>query len=73
MKCHVCEGEFVATTSDLPFKLDARRIVIFKELPVLQCSQCGEYLLEDRVMSRVEEMLKGVDESAELEILRYAA
>ena len=60
-------------TSDMPFKLDDNRIVIFKDLPVLQCDQCGEYLLDDPVMARVEELLRNVDTSAELEIVRYAA
>ena len=73
MKCHVCGGEMTATTSDLPFKLAPNRLVIFKNLPVFQCGQCGEYLLEDAVMVRVEERLQGVDASAELEIVRYAA
>lgn len=73
MKCHICGGQTQATTSDMPFKLDANRIVIFKSLPVLQCNQCGDYLFEDSVMARVEEVLGGVDASAELEIVRYAA
>lgn len=73
MKCHMCGGEIKAATSDMPFKLEANRIVIFKNLPVLQCDQCGEYLLEDAVMKRVEEMLDRIDASAELEIVRYAA
>lgn len=73
MKCHICSGQTQATTSDMPFKLDTNRIVIFKNLPVLQCNQCGEYLIEDSVMARVEEILDGVDASAELEIVRYAA
>ena len=73
MKCHICGGEIKAATSDMPFKLEANRIVIFKNLPVLQCDQCGEYLIEDTVMARVEEMLDRIDASAELEIVRYAA
>ncbi|MEK6748848.1 MAG: YgiT-type zinc finger protein [Pseudomonadota bacterium] len=73
MKCHTCGGQTQAIISDMPFKLDTHRIVIFKNLPVLQCSQCGEHLIEDAVMVRVEEMLNGVDASAELEIVRYAA
>jgi len=47
--------------------------VILKDLPVLQCESCGEYLLEDPVMEVVERMLDKVDADAELEILRYAA
>ena len=62
-----------ATTSDLPFKLAPNRIIIVQDLPVFQYGQCGEYLLEDAVMARVEEKLQGVDASAELETVRYAA
>jgi len=63
----------VAVRSDLPFKLDHNRMVIVKQLPAMQCKQCGEYSLEDEVMARVEQMLQGADESAELEIIQYAA
>ncbi|MEX2431668.1 MAG: YgiT-type zinc finger protein [Dehalococcoidia bacterium] len=73
MKCHICAGHLQSVMSDLPFKLGPSRIVILKDLPVLQCGQCGEYLIEDRVMVRVEEMLRTVDVSAELEVMRYAA
>ena len=54
----------------LYFNLDCRQP---KELPVLQCERCSEYLLEDRVMERVETMIGKVDKGAELEIVRYAA
>jgi YgiT-type zinc finger domain-containing protein len=73
MKCHVCGGEMHAIVTDLPFKLSQKTIVILKELPVLQCERCSEYLLEDRVMERVETMIGKVDKGAELEIVRYAA
>jgi hypothetical protein len=48
-------------------------IVILKGLPVLQCDNCREYLLEDSVMNRVEEILQRADAAAELEIIGYAA
>ena len=60
-------------TTDLPFKVDDTTIVIIKALPVLQCGNCSEYLLDDSVMKRTEEILDKVDSSAELEIIRYAA
>ena len=53
------------------FKIDARRIVIFKELPVLQCGSCGEYLIA--VLAQVDRLLAEADERAELEIMSYAA
>ena len=73
MKCHVCSSGREATTSDLPFKLAPNRIVIFKNLPVLQCQPCGACLLQDTVMAHVEGIRQGVDVSAELDIVRYAA
>jgi hypothetical protein len=42
-------------------------------LPVLQCGKCGENVLEDSVMQRVEDIMQNVDAAAELEIIRYAA
>ena len=39
---------------------------------MLQCENCMQYLLEDRVLSRVDEILARVDNAAELEIIRYA-
>jgi YgiT-type zinc finger domain-containing protein len=73
MKCHVCGSELVPLVTDLPFKLNETTIVIVKDLPVLQCNGCSEYLLEDAVMERVDEILARANAQAELEIIRYAA
>jgi YgiT-type zinc finger domain-containing protein len=73
MKCHVCGSNLRSLITDLPFKVSERAIVILKGLPVLQCDNCAEYLLDDLVMRRVEEILERVDPEAELEIIRYAA
>jgi YgiT-type zinc finger domain-containing protein len=73
MKCTVCGASMIPIKTDLPFKLSAHRIVIFKELPVLQCRACREYLIEDPVMSRIDAMLGNADSTAELEVIRYAA
>ena len=59
--------------TDLPFKVSQKSIIVLKDLPVLQCEGCSEYLLEDLVLRRVDELLAKVDSSAELEVLRYAA
>jgi YgiT-type zinc finger domain-containing protein len=59
--------------TDLPFKVSTKTIVILKELPVLQCERCSEYVLEDRVLERVDVMLGKVDEDAELKVLKFAA
>jgi YgiT-type zinc finger domain-containing protein len=73
MKCAVCGAQLQPIYSDLPFKVSEQTIVILKNLPVLQCENCAQYLIEDRVLSRVDEMLANVDRTAELEIIRYAA
>ena len=59
--------------SDLPFKTTERSIVILKSLPVLQCENCTEYLIEDAVLSRIDEILAGISGAAELEVIWYAA
>lgn len=73
MKCHVCGGTLEPTISDLPFRVAPTTIVIVKRLPVLECSNCTEYTLEDHVMEKVENLLDRTDEAAELEIVAYAA
>lgn len=73
MKCHTCGANLGRVITSLPFKLKGNSIVILKDLPVLQCENCTEYLLEDHVMASVDRMLEGVDGKAELEVLQYAA
>lgn len=59
--------------TDIPFKLSARTIAILKDLPVLQCDQCTEYVIEDPIMERVDALLEKVDQAAVLEIVQFAA
>ncbi len=73
MKCTVCGARMNAISTDLPFKLSDDRIVILKQLPVLQCEACCEYLIEDAVMARIDILLARGDSTAELEVIRYAA
>ncbi len=73
MKCTICGAQMRSTRSDLPFKITEQTIVIFKSLPVLQCENCPQYLIEDAVLARVDEILSTVDGAAELQIVRFAA
>ena len=73
MKCSVCGGELRTGTTDLPFKVSDTSIVILKGLPVIHCAKCTEYLMEDEVLRRVDEILAKVEGGTELEIVRYAA
>jgi len=73
MTCTVCGAELKATSADLPFKIRDTGIVIVKSLPILQCGNCAEYLIEDAVLGRVDQILAKVETGTELEIIRYAA
>ena len=73
MTCAVCGNRLRPKRGDLSFNVSERTIVIIKDLPVLQCENCANYLLEDDVVSRVDVILASVDNAAELEIIRYAA
>jgi YgiT-type zinc finger domain-containing protein len=73
MRCEACGAELTALETDLPFKVRETGIVILKGLPVLQCANCPQYLIEDAVLTRVDQMLDRVDRGTELEIIRYAA
>jgi YgiT-type zinc finger domain-containing protein len=73
MKCHVCGSQMQSVTTNLPFKINDITIVIMKDLPVIQCVGCSEYLLDDAVLERVDAIVGNVDSAAELEVIRYAA
>jgi YgiT-type zinc finger domain-containing protein len=73
MRCHVCGAEMTKLQTNIPFKVSQKTIVILKDLPVIQCDGCGEYLLEDYVVEDLEKIFERVDMTVELEVLRYAA
>ncbi len=72
MICRNCGGKLEKVVTDLPFKVKDNSIVIIKKLPILQCQNCNEYLIEDSVMEKIDYILDKIDKTAELEILRYA-
>ena len=61
MRCSLCGSKLSPLITDLPFKVSDTSIVILKGLPVLQCDNCREYLLNDLVMKRVDEILQRAD------------
>jgi YgiT-type zinc finger domain-containing protein len=73
VKCHLCGSDMLPITTDLPFKIRETAIAVVKAVPVLQCSHCVEYMLEDAVMERVDRILSAIDDQTELEIVRFAA
>ncbi|MEO5349509.1 MAG: YgiT-type zinc finger protein [Magnetococcus sp. YQC-3] len=73
MRCHVCGSELLDTITTLPFKVGESAVVVLKDLPVTQCSNCQEFVIHDVVMARVEAILDQARLGAELEVVRYAA
>ena len=73
MNCHNCGGKLEEIITDLPFKIRHNATIIIKKLPVRQCQNCNEYLIEDAVMEIVDYILERIDRTAELEILTYVA
>ena len=73
MNCHQCGSQMQSVTTTLPFKVSETSIAVVKAVPVVQCENCREYLLEDTVMARVDEILSAMDETSELEVIRFAA
>lgn len=69
----MCGGERRQATTDLPFNVGDTSIVILMGLPVSQCASRREYLMEDEVLRRVDEILTKVGGGTELEIVPYAA
>ena len=65
MKCHVCGGRLEPTISDLPFRLGPNSIVVIKQLPVLECSDCTEFSIEDPILEKVDNLLGEMDETVE--------
>ena len=73
MKCTICGARMRSGASDLPFKVTEETIVILRSLPVLRCENCTQYLIEDAILQRVDEILASIDGVAELQVIRYAA
>lgn len=72
MTCSKCGAKLKKVNTDLPFKVRVDSIVIVKSLPVLQCLNCGDFLIEDPIMEKVDNLLGHIDKATELEILKFA-
>jgi len=75
MICHRCGGTQVEEqVTDLPFKLDVRKILVIRQLPAFVCAGCGETMLGDEVMGRVDGIIgKAREVESELDVVSYAA
>ncbi|OGF63138.1 MAG: YgiT-type zinc finger domain-containing protein [Candidatus Fischerbacteria bacterium RBG_13_37_8] len=73
MICQKCGAKLENVITDFPFKIRDNSIVIIKGLPILQCQNCNEYLIEDPIMEKIDVILDRIDITAELEILNFVA
>ena len=72
MICHNCGSNLEKLSANLPFNVSNNCIAIIKGLPVLQCRNCYEYLIEDEIMEKIDHLLNETDTTAELKVLSYA-
>lgn len=73
MKCTSCGATMVEGHTDLPFKVGRHAIVVVRGTPVLECPVCPEFLIADRDMKKIEEVLAATSPSTELEVVSFAA
>ncbi|MEA3421614.1 MAG: YgiT-type zinc finger protein, partial [Acidobacteriota bacterium] len=73
MMCHKCGNSMTKKVTDLPFKLDDHRIIVIKDVPIFLCSKCGEILIENEVMKKLNPVFSDVKRDRELEVVKYAA
>ncbi len=71
MICNNCGTNLENLITNLPFNLNDDCIVIIKRLPVLQCRNCYEYVIEDEILEKVDVILNKMNTNTELEILSY--
>lgn len=73
MKCHVCGTSMIRVVSELPFRVNRSVMIILRDLPLMECSECGAYALEAMVMERVHEIVERLDSPSHLDAVLYPA
>jgi YgiT-type zinc finger domain-containing protein len=73
MKCHVCETPMTRVVGDLPFRVTRSVVIILRDLPLMECSECSAYAFEERVMERVHEIVQRLRSPSHLDTVLYAA
>jgi YgiT-type zinc finger domain-containing protein len=59
--------------TDLPFRVNRSVMIILRNLPLVECSECGAYILEEKVMERVHEIVGRLRSPSHLEAVLYSA
>lgn len=69
MKCFECNGALVHTQGIVRMTKKDGTLILFKDVPLHQCRQCGEQYLSGHWAEKIGEMLRQEDELVPQEIL----
>lgn len=72
MNCFFCKGDLVQSTTT--HFVDLKKcIVIVKNVPCLECKQCGETFFSDEVAKRLDDIVKTVSGlMTEIAVVEYS-
>ena len=71
MNCHFCKGSMKPSTTT--HFVDLKKcMIIVKNVPCWECAHCGEILLDDEVVARLDSIIKKVSELVtEIAVVEY--
>lgn len=55
-QCPICNGTLISGTITHEERDDAGRFFVFEHVPALVCDGCGEYILSDEVVEKLEKI-----------------
>ena len=71
--CFYCKGDVTPSTRTHVVDLE-KCIVIIRNVPCMECSQCGESYYTDDVQQRLDEIVKAVSSvMTEIAVVEYSA
>ena len=72
MRCFFCKGELEKSTTSHVVTLD-NCIIIVKNVPCTQCTQCGETFFDDDVADKLERIVKELRNAiTEIAVVNYS-
>ena len=69
MKCFECGGEVIKTRGSVRMTKKDDTLIIFKGIPLSQCSQCGEQYIPGKWAEKIGELMRREDNLIPQEIL----
>jgi hypothetical protein len=58
--------------SELPFRVNRSVMIILRDLPLLECTECGAHAFEEKVMETVHEIVDRLHSPSHLDAVLYA-